>query len=385
VFIIIFYTLLYSEKESEPDKHNGVLYQQLSVSEENEEMLEAQLERQQRLKRRTYLTLNPMSIESDENDIDSPALRPVNYRSSFDVCGISSLLQSCQGKNKSVILSACLLSFLFFILASVVFSITYINTAGHDDILSAFHPMPKEIYIEDEYVHYPIFNHTANSTAQKPFQLLLYGDSLIYYPTRDHRLVEKLYDDIYSRLRMEGRDEDKENFQIQISSRGLGGETVLDLMRRMGTDVLKQGFDGIIIFWDSDLSDYPVSYLQNATIQEAFRHNLTYFLDTIKQDIPFVGFACPELLGEGFLFKMSRFQRKGYLLDKYRVISQEVGQKLSIPYINIRKAFQELIPSWWISSMWYITFDGEHPNEYGAKVESKYFAEMFMRWYKSKK
>lgn len=94
----------------------------------------------------------------------------------------------------------------------------------------------------------------------------------------------------------------------------------------------------------------------------------------------FVPSSGPGLLGEGPLFLPPRFAGKDAMLDLYRTINKRVCEEADITYIDLRKAFQEALPSVWLFSRWYVTSDGEHPNEKGTQIIADAFGGLLSQW-----
>jgi hypothetical protein len=276
--------------------------------------------------------------------------------------------------------------------------------------------MPKHIYIEDDYVTYPKFN-ISLYTKERPFELVLFGDSLIDFPMYDFNLHDRLYNYIQDAIREERQKINYEDnhinhinpayalrgqqfllpangynndtvdstfdFNLRITFRSHGGDTVQMLIDRVDNDVLNGQYDGILIFWDSDISNDSPIKIDSSKFKKQFKEKVVYLFQRIQQKIPYIAFAFPEILGEGPVLKYPDFWfKETTIMNHYRQLCQEIGKQLQIPYMNIRKGFQELIPTYWILSFGYITTDGEHPNYFGTKIISKYFAEQFMRWYR---
>jgi hypothetical protein len=260
--------------------------------------------------------------------------------------------------------------------------------------------LPDTIYIEDSYVNYPKFNFTIEKTQRVPFRLLLFGDSLIDYPSRNYNLKDMLFDLIQESILsfeknhsipllsteeshrssplLQGQNP---QFNLTISAHAKGGSTIIRLQHLLDSFISTERYDGVLIFWDSDVSDLPNEYLMLNSTKDEYHRNVTALLTKIQQRIPMISFAGPGLLGEGDIFRFPKFQGKEPLLNAYQEINQRIGKELSIPYMNIRKGFQELIPSYWSFALGIVTIDGEHPNYFGTQVIAKYFSTQFMKWY----
>ena len=68
----------------------------------------------------------------------------------------------------------------------------------------------------------------------------------------------------------------------------------------------------------------------------------------------------------------------------FTYIHTQVCQSLdSILYIDLRQALQDGLPSVWLFNRWYLTSDGEHPNERGTQILAKKFGEVISTWLKN--
>ena len=90
--------------------------------------------------------------------------------------------------------------------------------------------------------------------------------------------------------------------------------------------------------------------------------------------------AGPEILGEGPVGLPGRFFNKTSMLDDYRVLTRVVAEANSVPYIDMRAAFLNAIPFWWLLPSGVVTVDGEHPNDTGTGIEAQLFAATINAW-----
>ena len=89
--------------------------------------------------------------------------------------------------------------------------------------------------------------------------------------------------------------------------------------------------------------------------------------------------AGPELLGEGPIGSTTYFSKRD-MLDAYRNMTRQVAADHDVPYIDMRQAFLDAIPKWWVFGAGWITDDGEHPNDQGSAIEASLFAKMINQW-----
>ena len=88
-------------------------------------------------------------------------------------------------------------------------------------------------------------------------------------------------------------------------------------------------------------------------------------------------------MGEGhkyFAPKQDRFHNKEVALDWYTALNKETAASLDVPYIDIRQAFLDFIPSYQLCYSLCVTYDGEHENERGTVIVAKLFAKSLSTW-----
>ena len=114
-----------------------------------------------------------------------------------------------------------------------------------------------------------------------------------------------------------------------------------------------------------------------AALHKNYYDNLLATIKLIKDTGAFLVVAGPELLGEGPIFlRTSWLKKKPEYFDTYINLTRTAA--LSVPgvqYIDIRTEFQNAIPWWWKFYGGWVTIEGEHPNDRGAWIEAKLFAD----------
>ena len=91
----------------------------------------------------------------------------------------------------------------------------------------------------------------------------------------------------------------------------------------------------------------------------------------------------PGVLGEGHRFfapKVDRFRNKEVMLNWYTDLNKETAASLNVPYIDVRQAFLDFIPSYQLCYSLCVTYDGEHENERGTVIVAKLFAKSLSLW-----
>lgn len=135
--------------------------------------------------------------------------------------------------------------------------------------------------------------------------------------------------------------------------------------------------DGVILFWDSDVSNYDESTMTDEDVKE-LRYNYTLNLISVTQEIlssgSLLAISGPEVLGEGIN------EIKSSMLNDYREINKQVAADYKLPYIDMRQAFLDDCPDDWSIYGHYDTEDGEHPNDRGTDIEADLFAKQSNEW-----
>jgi hypothetical protein len=97
----------------------------------------------------------------------------------------------------------------------------------------------------------------------------------------------------------------------------------------------------------------------------------------------YVALGGPGVLGEGRMFfapNEGRFQDKEPMLDAYGTINKQAAIRVGIPYIDIRQAFLDFIPSYQLCYSRCVTIDGEHENDRGTVIVARLFALSLSSW-----
>jgi len=175
---------------------------------------------------------------------------------------------------------------------------------------------------------------------------------------------------------------------------GSDGETIYDILKRTDSVLAKTQPKAVVLFWDSDCSNYDESIMspsERDAWRAAYRANLVTVCNKILATGSLLAIVGPELLGEGtlwhdydgfFAYEPTDYLMKIPMLDDYREINKGVALQLNIPYIDMRQAFIDGKVDWPYYSGC-VTFDGEHPNNYGSIIIANLFSAMINQWLKS--
>jgi hypothetical protein len=314
------------------------------------------------------------------------------------------LSQSIQGANdpftRQMKKQSKYLYFVAFIVFFVIMDVLIIKMKPDEVEISTI--MPSEVYIDDNYVNYTTFPFTVASTQQNTFKLLLLGDSLVDMPCKVHQLSEKLatriIDDIYyfngssptssdssdthhhstSKRKKRRKREGEIDFRVKVHCSGSKGSKIRDLKGKIQHDIVsKNKYHGIILFWDSDVASQSVAVLTDSITQQAYKEDVRYVLSTLQLATPWTAAAGPGILGE------EQNSEKEEMLNLYQSFNQDIARELQIPYLNIRKGYQDMLPEYFhLKPAGFLTTeDGRHPNSAGTDLLIEYLLKQVLTWY----
>mmetsp|Transcript_3274 Transcript_3274/g.4935 ORF Transcript_3274/g.4935 Transcript_3274/m.4935 type:complete len:298 (+) Transcript_3274:58-951(+) len=209
--------------------------------------------------------------------------------------------------------------------------------------------------------------YSLQPSITRTFTVVLFGDSLINIPCLYFGLQEKLQHQF-------------PNFNLNIINAGINGGNIAMMNARVYTDVIDLNPDAVFIYWDTDISDQPVDVLSEESTQIDYVNSLTQVVTAIKKNSTYFAVAGPGILGEGPIFPSDDFYVKRDMLDFYRSLNKNTTESLGVPYIDMRGALQNAIPKTWFWSRWYVSADGEHPNERGTRIIAQQFGIYMNIW-----
>lgn len=271
--------------------------------------------------------------------------------------------------------------FIFSFSFLVCWLILFFSTK-YDAIYAQMTYATEDDIIEDSYVTYPSFSqYMKNRTMKNPsngsfpqvFSVLLYGDSLIEFPTEDNDLLHRIYQKLSYNQSL---------YTVQLTSVGKGGDRSDDLLAKLPIAMSGGPYDAAILYWDSDVSDQSFEDLMHPSTQHTFKENVRSIISQIRDvyNVTYLALSGPELLGEGPFYLKPQFRYKQAMLDLYRGMNQEVCKDYAVPYINYRRACLQSIPLYWWFDQGILTKDGEHPNDHGAEFMSTFLSKMINKW-----
>ena len=160
--------------------------------------------------------------------------------------------------------------------------------------------------------------------------IVLLGDSLIYKPSTNYHLLDK----IQQILSNETANSSK--MSVRLVNKGSNGQTIADIRKRTSDVLLRYRPNGIIMFWDSDVSNYDESEMTEDEIllkRSNYYANLMFVAKQILNSGSLLAISGPAVMGEG------QSEVKTLMLNDYRAINKNISNILQIDYIDMRQAF----------------------------------------------
>lgn len=85
--------------------------------------------------------------------------------------------------------------------------------------------------------------------------------------------------------------------------------------------------------------------------------------------------------GEGAFGLPPQWWAKGQIMDEYRDMKRSIASSFNVPYLDIRKAFQEEVARHKpVLYCGYLTYDGEHENERGTELLARVYVRAIVEW-----
>eukprot|EP01036_Dinobryon_divergens_P031165 gene31165-40522_t len=192
---------------------------------------------------------------------------------------------------------------------------------------------------------------TADSESKKHFRVVLFGDSLMNVPCGKFGLQMQLTSQF-------------PEYDLEVINAGINSDRIAYMRARLDKDVLSWKPDAVMLFWDSDISDQSIEVLDLTETKLRYEEDLRAVLTSLKANCSYLSaLACWERA-----------------LSSCLVVSKARIDLDNILYIDLRQAFQDGLPFGWLFSRWYLTSDGEHPNERGTQIMAKKFGEVIATW-----
>jgi lysophospholipase L1-like esterase len=213
---------------------------------------------------------------------------------------------------------------------------------------------------------------TLAPDGQAIVRIVFVGDSLVHRAQVQHAFLTR----VRQRLErsMPGRTFD-------VVDAGVNGNRIADIRDRLQSDVLDRHPSAVVLYWDSDVSDVDEAAMSAAEVQAtraAYTRALDEVLGRLASSQAHVIVSGPTLLGE----RPHGRNPKDEQADAYRRINRRAAVRFGATYVNTRRTFQEGRPPAVDPTVdrGFLTEDGEHLNERGARVAADMFVRSLEAW-----
>jgi len=222
-------------------------------------------------------------------------------------------------------------------------------------------------YLSSPNGHYT-YSETFHSNTTN---IVLIGDSLLREPSINFDLIGLLH----SNLR-------KYNLAFDVVAES--GSKIHDINGFL-YKALALKPDGVILFWDSDVSDVDISALsqnQLNSFKAEYSEQLELFIkSTNSSGVSVIGISGPSILGESWFGLPSAWWNKKYWIDEFIQLTSDKAKSHGIPYVDMKQQFLNAVnAAGRITYCGYLTFDGEHPIGSGTKIMAAQFATLIKAW-----
>eukprot|EP01040_Poterioochromonas_malhamensis_P011056 gene11056-12051_t len=223
-------------------------------------------------------------------------------------------------------------------------------------------------------------HHHKTFNGKPAYQVLLTGDSLNLRPWQYHNLGGRIQDHLPT-------------IALFFKQESLASYTMADLNAMVRKQIKSQP-DFTFVCGDTDVSssgndEWKMTPDQVEQVHAYYKANMTQLINQLRQTGSFVAFSGPFLLGEHKvepvfydITSQQIFNHKQKQLGEYVVMNAEVCTTTGVKYINLHKLFSHQLPRIWPFASWYVTADGEHPNQYGTILMAREYALAIKEWLK---
>jgi lysophospholipase L1-like esterase len=164
--------------------------------------------------------------------------------------------------------------------------------------------------------------------------------------------------------------------RFELVEAGRNGNTIADLRKRLGDDVLPRHPAAVVLYWDSDVSDVDEAGLAPARVADlraAYERNLSDVITALQGVGAKVIVAGPTLIGE----KPHGQNPKDAQLDAYAALNLAVAARLGALYVDTRRVFLEHVAR---AGGGRLTEDGEHLSAAGARLVAHELLRALHHW-----
>jgi lysophospholipase L1-like esterase len=198
-------------------------------------------------------------------------------------------------------------------------------------------------------------------------RIVFFGDSLVHRSDGDHGLLAMV------RRGLEAREHGR---RFELVEAGRNGNTIADLRKRLGDDVLARHPGAVVLYWDSDVSDVDEAGLSPARIADlrgAYERDLSEVITALEGAGAHVIVTGPTLIGE----KPHGQNPKDAQLDAYAELNRQVTARLGAFYVDTRRLFLEHAAR---AGAGRLTEDGEHLSAAGARLVAHELLRALHHW-----
>jgi len=223
-------------------------------------------------------------------------------------------------------------------------------------------------------------HHRKTFNGKPAYQVLLTGDSLNLRPWQYHNLGGRIQDHLPT-------------IALFFKQESLASYTMAKVNKVIAKQISSQP-DFAFICGDTDVStsrneewemtpdEFEISHIY-------YEGNMTEIIDKLRVNVSFFAFSGPFFMGEHKvepvfyqLTSQTIFNHKEEQLMDYVEMNEEVCAAEGVKYINLHKLFSHQLPRIWPFASWYVTADGEHPNQYGTILMAREYALAIKEWLK---
>lgn len=222
--------------------------------------------------------------------------------------------------------------------------------------------------------------HRKSYNGKPAYQVLLTGDSLNLRPWQYHNLGGRMQDHLPT-------------IALFFKQESLASYTLANLNDKIRKQIKSQP-DFAFICGDTDVSssgndEWKMKSEKVQLNHKYYQNNMTTMIHQLRQGVTFFAFSGPFLLGEHKvrpvfydITSQRIFNNKHQQLRNYVEMNRKVCEAEGVKYINMHKIFSHQLPRIWPFASWYVTADGEHPNQYGTSLMAREYALAIKDWLK---
>lgn len=215
-------------------------------------------------------------------------------------------------------------------------------------------------------------------------RIVFIGDSLVYEAEIEYGLLDRIYEQLQPAAHP---------YHLRIINSGVNADTIADIYRRLWFHCYIYFPHAIVLFWDSDVSNYEEAAMSP---DELKGHRLNYrtmlhrTLDRLRDHSEYTLVTGPALYGE-----LPRGQNiKDKMVEEYLAMNKNASFNCGVEYLDSRTPLIAVLPKGWgqtnltgflvINGLagGFLTIDGEHFNRRGTDIMADLISERLIFWMK---